>query len=226
MNKKLQIGLVTVGALFISYTIIAKTGILKTYKNSSSANEPNLKINSAMLISNIATAENGDFVSYNFEDKAFGKEIRLHRLFGQENDTIEIRNGIMYVNNKNVDEGIDLIHLYQTNKIDYLKIKKEDQIPDSYYVNVANENDVQALLRDFTAAKYGLTSKRIFDEKGKEDVTIQKVFKQNWNKDNFGPLVIPKGKLFLIGDNRDNSEDSRYIGLIDASDVVGVVVKH
>jgi signal peptidase I len=38
---------------------------------------------------------------------------------------------------------------------------------------------------------------------------------------NFGPLKIPAGKYFMMGDSRDNSADSRYFGLVDADKVVG-----
>ncbi|NOZ25775.1 MAG: signal peptidase I [Nitrospirae bacterium] len=40
-------------------------------------------------------------------------------------------------------------------------------------------------------------------------------------RDNFGPLYVPKGKLFVMGDNRDQSYDSRYWGLVDINAVKG-----
>ncbi|MEO0084249.1 MAG: signal peptidase I [candidate division WOR-3 bacterium] len=31
-------------------------------------------------------------------------------------------------------------------------------------------------------------------------------------RDNFGPVVVPKGMVFALGDNRDNSSDGRFFG--------------
>ena len=38
---------------------------------------------------------------------------------------------------------------------------------------------------------------------------------------NYGPITIPKDQYFVMGDNRDNSADSRYYGLIPRSEIRG-----
>jgi len=42
-------------------------------------------------------------------------------------------------------------------------------------------------------------------------------------RDNFGPVALPAGKLFVLGDNRDHSYDSRFWGFVDETDVEGRV---
>ena len=40
-------------------------------------------------------------------------------------------------------------------------------------------------------------------------------------RDNFGPVTVPPESLFVMGDNRDESADSRYWGFVDLKDVEG-----
>ncbi len=55
-----------------------------------------------------------------------------------------------------------------------------------------------------------------------DEYVISKRFKR---RDSMAPITIPVGQYFVLGDNRDLSDDSRYFGLVDLREIRHKVIK-
>ena len=44
---------------------------------------------------------------------------------------------------------------------------------------------------------------------------------ESLKRDNFDPFIIPEDEYFVMGDNRDNSSDSRYWGTVKRHQIIG-----
>ena len=71
-------------------------------------------------------------------------------------------------------------------------------------------------LANFTDTKTR-TNERILDSTYQDP----QIYNSIGNNDHFGPYVVPKDKVFLLGDNRDNSFDSRFFGFVSKKNILG-----
>lgn len=72
---------------------------------------------------------------------------------------------------------------------------------------------------EITNNKVYINDKLIDDPWGYYESSGQKKYLKEL--ENFGPVVVPKDSLFVLGDNRDNSMDSRIFGFVDLTKVKG-----
>ena len=81
---------------------------------------------------------------------------------------------------------------------------------------VATENDILES-KDKTIYINGTAINEAYVQHVDKEIKPQ----SNDQRDNFGPLTIPKDKVFVMGDNRDQSYDSRYWGYVDNNQIRG-----
>lgn len=223
MNKKLKYILITAGILALIWTVGRLTNMFQWFSAPTISNYPTIKSGDRFFASNLIKPNLFDFICYYSTTPEFGKQIWVHRLCGLEGDTIEIREGNLFVNNKSVDENLSLSHNYIIPVNDLEKVNTIEKVDESFMQSFSTDSII-IYLSDKTISTLSIKGKRQILPKNYNDEYIIKQYSAHWNQDNFGPIVVPKGKYFVLGDNRLNSQDSRYIGFIDKSNYVATVV--
>jgi signal peptidase I len=145
----------------------------------------------------------------------------IHRLCGLPGDIIEIKRGILYVNNTNADKDLDLIQIFKVNRKDTAGIRHDPRLA---YTIPPYEDIVYIPLFENYVRENNLPCDRYLLPPGLRSDRIYKVYKQNWNEDNFGPVKVPTGHWFVLGDDRNRSTDSRHLGFIEQNKFVGTVL--
>jgi len=87
----------------------------------------------------------------------------------------------------------------------------------------ANYEELQAGAQQLTPQREYAGEQQVFQEKlGSLNHRII-VMPERQALRTFGPLKVPEGQYLMLGDNRDNSKDSRYIGLVKRELITGKI---
>ena len=143
-----------------------------------------------------------------FKAPAHFEEDWIKRVIGLPGDTVQMKAGQLWLNNVPVPKV----------RIADAEVVISPNTPGCYSAQfIAKRADGADVCRypRFTETLPGGTSYEVLDMGPKD-------------KDDTDPVIVPEGSVFLMGDNRDNSEDSRYpadpaggIGLVPIDNVIG-----
>lgn len=236
--KKILAGIgILFGIILVLWIVGRLTGMLQWYTISSPVNEPTLKQGDKVFTTNLKKAKPGDFIAFTSryqdslaasytENYKFGSRY-MFRLCAVGGNSIEMKNGVLYVDRENFDEELNLKNEFEISATAFNDIiREEDKIEGSYRSVYPAQDSILIALSRAQIKKYQSKLKLTpFIVKDTANGPFKWLDKNaTWTIDNFGPLSIPPGYNFVLGDNRHNALDSRYTGFIRDDDIKGVVL--
>lgn len=217
--------------LIIAIVITTITGALQLNIAANSDCRPKIREGTIIALSSWKKPARFNFISF-YElsaTDAAHKTKAVLRLAGMPGDTIEIRNGDLFVNSQPADQQFDLIKEYGiANQHAEKAIKllhyhtmnrKIESRTDSVFLQLGKKEMLKL-------EKENIPFSRRVLRKGAEPVPIAASFMADWSHDHFGPYIVPAGHYFLLGDNRYQCRDSRDFGPLPLERLIGTVLNH
>lgn len=153
---------------------------------------PSLQNNQKVAMSKIDTTyDRGEIVVFKAEGNdpniAEGQSIYVKRIIGVAGDTVEYKDGNLYVNDRLVNQS-------------YLVDDGSEMINSEVERNSGTSQPLQV------------------------NWTLESLSKSiDWNQASRNRGTVPPGTVFVLGDHRSHSKDSRFFGYVSTDSIIGVV---
>lgn len=221
-RRSIKIVAFVAGIPIALFMLLRLTGVLGFYKLSTTSMSPRYEPGDYLFSSCLKTPHKGDIVCYTIDSLHHGDvpgQLCPGQLIATEGDTLEIRRGLAYINDRLADDSMQLKFGWIRHDISAYNLSGISVYSETFPLG---DTAVVSMLTEKEGMQLHLV--RMVAKAGEGDPFVWKGKEKNWNRDWYGPLVIPKDFVFIMGMNRDNAFDSRYRGMIPKENIKSVAI--
>jgi signal peptidase I len=180
----------------MSYSI--RQSLIQAYVMAAGSMLPNLMVKDYVILNKTAyrhrLPEIGDVIA--FRPPNDRNRIYVKRIVALPGDTIEVKGNILYINDMPL----------QYRKIAPLKYDVKVSPDSSYVTEIGMAGEIVEEIRSNTSYRI-----QLFRSRGADNLA------------DFAKTTVPDMYYFVMGDNRDNSLDSRHFGPVPLADILGKI---
>lgn len=217
MSRKGKIVVVISAVVVGIWAVIYFTHVLDVYRLPTSSLSPVMEAGDIVMTSSLIEPKRYDYIAFEW-----GQEIHCKQVVGMPGDQVEFMDGYLYVNGRMMDDSLPTKFAFEVSRQNYIELEAAGYISEEDQMYQVPGLTGIVFMEEDSLKKWGIPYGRITSEACMADTAIIKSWGHTgWNADYFGPVRVPEGAYFVAGNNRKNSFDSRYIGFVSKTAVVG-----